>query len=109
MAPLPTSPSVPDLDEVRAWLDKTIAAMQFVTLVTAIVALLTRMRDANTALVARVAELTRRRPRHGGLARVEAQLSLVFEEAEATETKPRTACWSGDAENPSAVIPVPRR
>jgi hypothetical protein len=44
-----TSACAPDLDEIRAWLQKMIAALRFVEMVTAIVALFGRMRDLNTA------------------------------------------------------------
>ena len=52
-----TSAFAPDLDEVRAWLQKMIAALRFVEMVTAVLALITRMRDINTELVAQLAHL----------------------------------------------------
>ena len=53
-APTPptiTSPSAPDLAEVRAWIEKMIKALRFVELVIAIVALIGRMRDINLELM----------------------------------------------------------
>jgi hypothetical protein len=52
-----TSAFAPDLEEIRAWLQKMIAALRFVDLVTAVVALLGRMRDINTELVSQLAHL----------------------------------------------------
>jgi transposase len=74
-----TSAYAPDLDEVRAWLEKMIRALRFVDLVTAIVALLTRMRDLNTELVAQLAHLRRSRPRSEVLRRLERQLVLPID------------------------------
>ena len=61
--PLIPSPSAPELAQVRAWLEKMIAALRFVELVTAIVALLQRMSDINLALTQQIAQLRRARPR----------------------------------------------
>jgi transposase len=74
-----TSAFAPDLEEVRAWLGKMIAALRFVELVTAIVALIARMRDLNTELVAQLAQLRRHRPRSEALRRLERQLVLPIE------------------------------
>lgn len=71
-----TSAFAPDLEQVRAWLEKMIAALRFVEMVTAIVTLITRMRDINTELVKQVAYLRRRRPRSETLERLERQLVL---------------------------------
>jgi transposase len=71
-----TSPYAPDLEEVRAWLKKMVAAMKFVELIIAVIALITRMRDINTELTKRLAHLTRKRPRSETLERVERQLVL---------------------------------
>lgn len=65
MAKTPTSPYDPDLGELRAWLEKMLKALRFIELVTAIVALSTRMRDVNLELTQRVAQLRRNRPRCG--------------------------------------------
>jgi transposase len=74
-----TSAFAPDLDEVRVWLQKMIAALRFVEIVTAILALIGRMRDLNTELVAQLAHLRRARPRSETLRRLEGQLVLPLE------------------------------
>ena len=71
-----TSPYAPDLDKVRAWIEAKIAARLFVEVVAAILALLARMRDVNTELVAKLAHLSRRRPPSETLERLERQLVL---------------------------------
>jgi hypothetical protein len=84
-----TTPYAPDLREVRAWLEKMIAAMKFVEIVVAVLALIGRMRDLNTELVKRLAHLQRKRPRSETLARLEHQLVLPLTSLAAT--KPRSA------------------
>jgi transposase len=74
-----TSAFAPDLEEVRDWLGKMITALRFAELVTAILALITRMRDLNTELVAQLAHLRRARPRSERLRRLEGQLVLPLE------------------------------
>jgi hypothetical protein len=59
--PAITSPYAPDLERVRAWLEKKIAAALFVEIVAAILALLGRMRDINLELARKVAHMQRRR------------------------------------------------
>jgi hypothetical protein len=56
----PTSPFAPDLAEVRAWLGRMMAALRFVEVVTAIVALVGRMRDINAELTKQLAHLRRK-------------------------------------------------
>jgi len=73
-----TSPHVPDVDDVRQWLEKMIKSLKFVELVVAIVAFITRMRDLNTELTRRLAHMRRRRPRSETLGRVESQLLFAF-------------------------------
>ncbi|CAN5594756.1 hypothetical protein BH09MYX1_BH09MYX1_67330 [soil metagenome] len=75
-APPITSPYAPDIAKVRAWIEEKIAARLFVEVVTAIVALLVRMRDANLELFTKLAHLKRRRPPSETLARIERQLVL---------------------------------
>lgn len=72
----PTSAHMPDLSELRAWLEKMLAAMRFVELVVAVVGLIGRMRDINLQLTKRLADLTRKRPRSESLERLERQLVL---------------------------------
>jgi transposase len=71
-----TSALAPDLAEVRVWLEKMIAGLRFIELVSAVLALITRMRDLNTELVAQLAHLRRARPRSESLRRLERQLVL---------------------------------
>jgi transposase len=73
-----TSPHVPDVDDVRQWLEKMIKSLKFVELVVAIVAFITRMRDLNTELTQRLADTRRRRPRSETLGRIEGQLLFAF-------------------------------
>lgn len=82
-----TAASAPDLVQVRAWLERMIAALKFVDLVIAIVALIGRMRDINTELVKRLAHLQRKRPRSETLERLERQLALPFDALVATAPK----------------------
>jgi transposase len=74
-----TSAFTPDLEELRAWLQKMLAGLRFVELVTAILALIARMRDLNTELVAQLAQLRRARPRSETLHRLERQLVLPLD------------------------------
>ena len=76
--PAITSPSVPELGEVRAWLEKMIKALRFLELVTAVLTLITRMRDLNTELVRQLTHLRQARPKSETLARLERQLVLPF-------------------------------
>ncbi|HEY1693391.1 MAG TPA: IS66 family transposase [Polyangiaceae bacterium] len=71
-----TSPYAPDVEKVRIWLETKIAARLFVEIVTAILALIVRMRDANTELLAKLAYLKRKRPPSETLERLERQLVL---------------------------------
>ncbi len=92
-----TSAFAPDLEEVRAWLHKMIASLRFLDLVTAILALIVRMRDLNTELVAQLAHLRRARPRSETLERLERQLVLPIEGlAVPSVSKPTTDTPSGD-------------
>jgi transposase len=75
-SPLITSAYAPDLAEVRGWLERMIAALKFVELVAAVVALITRMQDINAELVRQLAHLRRKRPRSETLERIERQLAL---------------------------------
>jgi transposase len=71
-----TSPYAPDLAAVRTWLEKMIASRRFIEIVVAILALITRMRDVNTDLVAKLAYLKRKRPPSETLERLKRQLVL---------------------------------
>jgi transposase len=107
-----TSASAPDLDEVRSWLQKMILALRFVDLVTAVIALLTLMRDLNTQLVAQIAQLRRARPRSEALARLERQLVLPLDgltvkspssTPEVSETAPKK---SRKGRHPGRAVPA---
>jgi transposase len=87
----PTSPYAPDLEELRDWLQKMVAAMKLVELVAAVLALITRMRDVNLELTKRVAHLTRKRPRSETLERLERQLMLPLPGLAPVTAKPATA------------------
>lgn len=71
-----TSPYEPDLAQVRAWLERMIAALKFVEIVAAIVALVSRMSAVNAELTKQLAHLRRTRPRSETLERLERQLVL---------------------------------
>jgi transposase len=108
-----TSAHVPDVDDVREWLEKMIKSLRFVELVVAIVAFITRMRDLNTELTRRVADLRRRRPKSETLGRVESQLLLAFgvlipviEEPDSTADEEDGASGSASpGESPKKVRP----
>ena len=73
-----SSPDAADITEVRTWLERMVAALKFVELVAAVIALVTRMRELNTQLTLQLAQSRQARPRSETLARLEAQLSLPF-------------------------------
>lgn len=90
----PTSPHSPDLEQLREWLEKMVAAMRFVELIIAIVGFIARMRDINLELTKRVAHLTRKRPRSETLERLERQLVLPLSGLVAPTVKPAAAAGS---------------
>jgi transposase len=93
-----TSAFAPDLEEVRAWLQTMLAGLRFVELVTAIIALIARMRDLNTELVAQLAHLRRARPRSETLRRLERQLVLPLVSLTAPSITPvKDDTTAGDA------------
>jgi transposase len=73
-----TSPYAPDVDDVRQWMETMIKSLRFGELVLAVLAFITRMREINTELTKRLADLRRKRPRSETLRRVEGQLLLNF-------------------------------
>jgi len=83
-----TSSSVPDLAEVRAWLETMIKALKFTELVVAILALIGRMRAINLDLVKQLAHVRRARPRSETLRRVEGQGVFAFMGEGAGRSKP---------------------
>jgi transposase len=88
--PTITSSSVPDLAEVRAWIEKMIVAVRFSELITAILALIGRMAQINIDLVKQIAQHRRGRPRSETLLRLEGQLSLPLDGLLGALTKPKT-------------------
>ena len=85
-----------------------IAALRFVELVAAIVALIARMRDINTELVAQLAHLRRARPRSETLERLERQLVLPLDGLIVTarrQAQGRRACGRRQEEASQGDIP----
>lgn len=120
MRQTPTSPYVPDLEELRAWLQQMVASMKLVELVVAVVSLIARMRDINLELQKRVAHLTRKRPRSETLERVQRQLWLALpgmpgqvgehsSGGASDQTKPKRRSGGGRSELPAHLPRVPVR
>lgn len=102
-----TSPSAPDLTDVRAWLEKMIKALKFVELVSAILYLITRMRDINFELMKQVAHLRQARPRSETLKRLDAQRAFFFMLDSAKPSKPRKPSQSRKGRHPGrAALPA---
>jgi transposase len=90
-APPPiTSPFVPDTTEVRAWLEKMIKALRFLELISAIVALVTRMSEINLQLTTQLGELRRARPKSETLTRLAGQQVLPLVLGAPAPAKPAT-------------------
>jgi transposase len=68
----------PDVESVRAWLQKMVVEARFLELVVAVVALIARLRDLNTHLMKQVAHLKRARPPSETLRRLERQMTFSF-------------------------------
>jgi transposase len=98
--PLITSPSAPELGEVRAWIEAMIKAFRFVEMVKAVLTLITRMRDLNTELVRQLTHLRRARPKSETLARLERQLVLPFAIVTVPVTKPDGAAGGDEGKKP---------
>ena len=102
-----TSPSVPELAEVRAWIEKMIKALRFVELVLAVVALIGRMRDINLDLMKQIVQFRRARPRSETLRRLEAQQVLPFMIEGARPAKPPKPKQSRKGRHPGrAALPA---
>ena len=76
-----TSAQAPDLDVVRRFLADMIAQGSIAALVAAVIALLTRMRDLNTELMARLASKSRKRPPSEKFHRLQLELPLLLQPA----------------------------
>lgn len=84
-----------------------IKALKFVELVSAILYLITRMRDINTELVKQLAHYRRARPRSETLKRVEAQHSLPLDLGAPKPTKPKKPPQSRKGRHPGrAALPA---
>jgi len=102
-----TSPSVPELAEVRAWIEKMIHALRFVELVVAVLALIGRMRDINLELMKQIVQFRRARPRSETLRRLEAQQLLPFMVEGAGPKKPKKPPQSRLGKHPGrAMLPA---
>jgi transposase len=84
------SAEAPDVDELRAWMKRMIAALRFAELVAVIVTFLVRIRKLNTDLARQVAQLKRRRPASETLARLERQLVLAFPGVVVVPARPKS-------------------
>lgn len=72
-----TSAHDPDLGAVRSFITNMIARGAIAALITSIIALLIRMRDLNTELLARVASASRKRPPNETMRRLQLELPLL--------------------------------
>lgn len=86
-----TSPYAPDLEELRAWLQKMIAALRFAELVVAVIAFIGRMCIINTELTKQLVHLRRKRPKSEKLERLERQLVLPLGQLGPTPPPSRSA------------------
>jgi transposase len=83
-----TSAMAPDLEAVRRFIADMLARGAVVALVAAVVALLGRMRDLNTELMARLASKSRKRPPSETMRRLQLELPLLFPSAAAPPAPP---------------------
>lgn len=81
-------------EELREWLAELIRQLRFAQLVSAVIALVTRLRDLNTELTKQLANLRRARPRSERMRALEAQLMLPWfatAKSESAEGPPKNA------------------
>jgi len=76
--PLITSTSGLDVEQVKKWLEGMVAAMKLPELITAVIALVTRLCALNTQLTLQLAQYRKARPKSEKLVRVEAQMLLAL-------------------------------
>lgn len=76
-----TSAQAPDLDVVRLFLADMLAKGAVAAVIAAVIALITRMRDLNTELMARLASKTRKRPPSETMNRLQLELPLLLKAA----------------------------
>ncbi len=90
-APPPiTSALAPDLDAVRKFIEEMVSKGAVVALVSAILALLARLRDLNTELMAKLASKSRRRPPNEAMRRLQMELPFLCAPI-ANDAKPPSA------------------
>ena len=87
--PAITNVVAPDLEAVRRFIVEMFSRGAMAALVTAVIALLTRMRDLNTELVRKLASHSRKRPPNEALRRLQLELPFVFSPP-ANDNKPAT-------------------
>ncbi|MBV9187575.1 MAG: IS66 family transposase [Acidobacteria bacterium] len=85
-----TSALSPDLEAVKKFIADMLARGAIATLVTAIVALLVRMRDLNTELMRKIASASKRRPPNEAMRRLQMELPFLCAPA-ANDAKPTPA------------------
>jgi transposase len=82
-----TSAMTPDLGHVRRFITDMLSRGAIVELIAAIISLLSRMRDLNTELMAKLASKSRKRPPNESLRRLQLELPLFMTPA-ANDAKP---------------------
>lgn len=95
----------PDLEAIRRFMVDMIARRAITELISAVLALLQRMREINTELMARIATKSRKRPPSETLRRLQMELPLMFA-APANDTS--GAELEGPPEPPQLVPPLGR-
>jgi transposase len=83
-----TSAIAPDLGAVQKFIMDMIAKGAIAALVTAIIALLLRMRDLNTELMRKLASKSRKRPPNEAMRRLQMELPLLAPPANSNDAKP---------------------
>jgi transposase len=116
--PLITSPAQPDLDAVARFFHAMLARGAVAELLAAVLALLVRMRDLNTELVAKLAAKSRKRPPSETMRRLQLELPLVLTPAanengptrpkpERTKRGPKTKHLHGRPKLPAHLERIP--
>ena len=76
-----TRPEAPDLEAVRRFMVDMLARGALTALIAAVIALLSRMRDLNTELMARLASKSRKRPPSETMHRLQLELPMLLQPA----------------------------
>lgn len=102
-----------NVEELQHWLQKMVEQLAFARLITAVVALVTRLRDLNTELTKQLAHLRRARPRSERLRALEGQLMLPWAMSAAarrTDAEPPASDGeSNESSSDEAERPQPKR